>query len=167
MSPLNEFRYLVLAAQRDGNRLLAEALRPLGVTPAQSEVLAVLAAVPGQAPLSLHALGARLVCETGSPSRLVAATVSAGWVARRPVADDARRIALALTPAGAALAAQVAAVEQEFLEELEGLLAASPQPAPLAALNDTLWRIVAHLPSGKALRLRLAEEGATGAPGAT
>lgn len=164
MSPLNEFRYLVLAAQRDGNRLLAEALRPLGVTPAQAEVLAVLAA---WAPLSLHALGERLVCETGSPSRLVAATVSAGWVARRPVADDARRIALALTPAGAALAAQVAAVEQEFLEELEGLLAASPQPAPLAALNDTLWRIVAHLPSGKALRLRLAEEGATGAPGAT
>lgn len=156
MTPLNEFRYLVLAAQRDGNRLLAEALRPLGVTPAQSEVLTVLA---GQSPLSLQALGERLVCETGSPSRLVAAMVSAGWVARRPSSEDQRRVELSLTPSGAAVSAQVAALEQEFLGELEGLLAG----APLAALNETLWRVVAHLPSGKALRLRLLEE----APGAS
>jgi MarR family transcriptional regulator, organic hydroperoxide resistance regulator len=151
MSPLNEFRYLVLATQRDGQRLLAEALRPLGVTPAQAEVLSVLAR---RAPLSLHALGERLVCETGSPSRLVAAMVAAGWLARRSAPDDARRILFSLTPAGSALATQAAAVEAEFLVELESLLAG----APLGALNAALWRVVSPLPAGKALRLRLAEE---------
>jgi MarR family transcriptional regulator, organic hydroperoxide resistance regulator len=150
VSPLGELRYLVLAAQRDGNRLLAEALRPLGLTSAQAEVLGVLAA---RAPLSLHALGERLVCETGSPSRLVASMVRAGWLERRPAPDDARRIGLSLTPTGAALAAQAAAVEAEFLAELGELLG----DAPLAALNAALWRLVARLPSGKALRLRRAE----------
>ncbi|HKI98662.1 MAG TPA: MarR family transcriptional regulator [bacterium] len=154
MSPLNQFRYLVLAAQRDGNRLLAEALRPLGVTPAQAEVLTVLA---GGQELSLQALGERLVCETGSPSRLAAAMVAAGWLQRRTAPEDARRIVLSLTPAGTGQAAQVAAVEHEFLAELEALLV----DAPLAAFNETLWRLVAHLPSGKALRLRLQEEAVT------
>lgn len=37
-----ELRYLILAIQREGNRLLAAELRPLGVTPSQAEVLRVL-----------------------------------------------------------------------------------------------------------------------------
>ena len=39
MDPVEELRYLVLAVQRDGNRALAALLRPLGVTPAQAEVI--------------------------------------------------------------------------------------------------------------------------------
>ncbi len=151
MTPLNEFRYLVLAAQRDGNRLLSEALRPLDLTPAQAEVLVVLAQRP---PLSLAALGERLVCETGSPSRLVASMVASGWLERRPDPHDARCIRLSLTPAGAALARQAAAIEGEFQAELELLLAG----LPLQSASEALWRIVAHLPSGRALRRRLAEE---------
>ena len=37
-----ELRYLILAAQREGARALAELLRPAGLTAAQAEVLAVL-----------------------------------------------------------------------------------------------------------------------------
>lgn len=140
-------RMLVLAVQRDVHRLLAEALRPLGITPAQAEVLAVLAA---EAPLSLQALGERLVCETGSPSRLVEGLVRAGLVARGPVAGDARQIALRLTPAGAQRAAQVVAAEAEFEVELGGLLAG----APVAPVTEALERMAALLPSGRALRLR-------------
>ena len=33
MDSVEELRYLVLAAQRDGNRMLAAQLRPLGLTP--------------------------------------------------------------------------------------------------------------------------------------
>jgi MarR family transcriptional regulator, organic hydroperoxide resistance regulator len=145
-----ELRMLLLAVQRDLHRLLGEALRPLSVTPAQAEVLTVLA---GQAPLSLQALGERLVCETGSPSRLVAGLVRAGLVAREPSADDGRQIALRLTSAGAERAAQVAAAELEFEAEVSGLLAG----LPVEDLRDALWRLVRLLPSGKALRLRLAE----------
>lgn len=144
-------RLLVLGAQRDLHRLLGEALAPLGVTPAQAEVLTVLAPRP---PLSLQALGERLVCETGSPSRLVATLVRVGWVRRRAAADDARRIELSLTPAGAALADRVQAAEAELLAELGAVLQGQP-PGPV---NETLWRLVAHLPAGRALRLRLAEE---------
>jgi hypothetical protein len=43
MRPLEEAALLILAAQREGHRLMASALRPLGVTPAQAEVLQVLA----------------------------------------------------------------------------------------------------------------------------
>src|SRR5262245_44290953 len=95
-----QLRYLVLAAQREGSRLFAEQVRPLGLTPAQAEVLRVLREAQ---PLSLIELGERLVCETGSPSRLVDGMVKAGFVARAPSATDQRKVTLALTPAGAAL----------------------------------------------------------------
>ena len=63
---IEELRYLVLAAQREGNRRLTDALRPLDVTPAQAEVLGILAG--SAAPLSVKELGALLVCESGRPT---------------------------------------------------------------------------------------------------
>ena len=38
----SELRFLVLAAQREGNRQLTQALRDLGLTPAQAEVISAL-----------------------------------------------------------------------------------------------------------------------------
>ena len=38
MQPVEELRYLMLAVQREGNRTLTEALRPLDLTPSQAEV---------------------------------------------------------------------------------------------------------------------------------
>lgn len=116
MDPVEELRYLVLAAQRDGNRALAALLRPLGVTPAQAEVIGVLAAA-GR-PLTVSEVGELLVCEPGSPSRLVASLVSAGLVARTAHERDGRASALALTDAGKRLAKKTRAVEQRFHEEL-------------------------------------------------
>ena len=43
-------RYLVLAAQREGNRRLTGELRAIGLTPSQSEVMRILG---DHAPLSL------------------------------------------------------------------------------------------------------------------
>jgi hypothetical protein len=65
----SELRYLILGAQREGNRTLTELLKPIGVTPSQAEVLSVLADAGD--PLSVRDVGERLVCESGSPSRLV------------------------------------------------------------------------------------------------
>src|SRR4051795_75888 len=76
VEPIEELRYLVLGAQREGARVLAELLRPIGLTAAQAEVLAVLRDAAG--PLTVREIGERLVCETGSPSRLVATVVSSG-----------------------------------------------------------------------------------------
>jgi DNA-binding MarR family transcriptional regulator len=116
MEPADELRYLVLAAQRDGNRALAALLRPLGVTPAQAEVIGVLAAA-GR-PLTVTEVGEVLVCEPGSPSRLVSSLVTAGLVARDAHEHDGRASALALTDAGARLAKRVRAAEDRFHVDL-------------------------------------------------
>ena len=121
MQAVEEFRYLVLAAQREGNRILTEALRPLDLTPSQAEVLRVLAE---HQPLSLIALGDLLVCESGSPSRLVNGLVEAGLVKRVPNASNGRRVKLTLTETGEEMATRVSAVEATLYgfisEALEG-----------------------------------------------
>jgi DNA-binding MarR family transcriptional regulator len=139
-------RYSVLAAQREGNRILARALRPLGLTPSQAEVLAVLA---DHGPLSVEALGGLLVCETGSPSRLAGSLVAKGHAQRRADPGDLRRTLVALTVEGRAAAARVRAVEDAFYGAL-GDVACDPA-APWDALATSWLR---DTPSGLALRRR-------------
>mgnify|MGYP000041114978 CR=1 FL=1 len=108
MSPLQELRFLILAAQRTGSRAMSAVLKPLGLTPAQAEVLQVLAEF---GPITLRTLGALLICETGSPSRLAAGLVDRGLVGRLAVDEDRRAVLLCLTPAGETLLARAAEVE--------------------------------------------------------
>jgi DNA-binding MarR family transcriptional regulator len=110
-------RYLVLAAQRAGNLLLSDRLRPLNLTTAQAEVIRVL---DDNQPMTIGDLGGMLVCETGSnPSRLVERLVSTGLVQRQPAPDDRRRVTLTLTDAGEKAAADVRDIENEFYAELD------------------------------------------------
>ncbi len=143
------FRLLVRALERDVHRLLGDALEPLGVTPAQAEVLAVLATAAERQPVALQALGERLVCEVGSPSRLVEGLVRAGLVERKPVPGDGRKVGLSLTGAGRRCAAAVAEAEAAFEAGLSAQLGGSLQD-----VNGLLWRLVGQLPAGRALRLR-------------
>jgi DNA-binding MarR family transcriptional regulator len=78
-----QLRYLILAAQREGNRQLTVMLSEIGVTQAQSEALRVIA---DHGPLALKELGDMLVCDTGtSPSRIVDRLV-----AKRLAAEERR-----------------------------------------------------------------------------
>lgn len=147
MRPVERFRYLVLAAQREGNRLLAELLRPLGLSPSQAEVLRVLADTPG---LSLQQLGRRLVCEAGSPSRLVDGLVRAGLVTREPDEADRRAVRLRLTTGGQIAADAVAARESD----LDALLETALDAAGIAAANAALEQAVRGTLAGDALALR-------------
>ncbi|HMA34188.1 MAG TPA: MarR family transcriptional regulator [Chloroflexia bacterium] len=155
MARNGELRYLILAAQREGSRLFADQVRPLGLTPSQAEVLRVLHEAQ---PLSLIALGERLVCETGSPSRLVDGLVQAGLVTRRPSATDQRKVTLSLTPAGAARYQQLAAVEQRF-DALITQFTSGGDPATLAVITAALWQFVQDKPSGRALARRFPNNG--------
>ena len=102
MDPVLELALLVKAAQRELERRMNDAMRPLGLTAAQADALAVI----GQAgPLSLEELGELLIAEAGHPSRLVDRLVEAGLVERRPATGDRRRIELTLTARGRRLAA--------------------------------------------------------------
>src|SRR4051812_38070940 len=154
MQPIEELRYLILAAQREGSRLFAEALRPLSLTPSQAEVLRVL---QDHAPLSLIALGDLLVCETGSPSRLVQGLVEDGLVARLPSATDKRMVTLTLTDRGREMAAKVGALESQFYAANAGLVNDAPVPEILALLR----RFVDGKPAGMALARRTGREPAS------
>lgn len=127
------------------------ALRPLRLTPSQAEVLRVL---QDHEPLSLIALGDLLVCETGSPSRLVQGLVEDGLVERIPSATDKHMVTLTLTNLGREMAAKVGALESQFYEANAGLV----KDAPLLEILELLWRFVEGKPTGTALARRMGRE---------
>ena len=144
-----ELRYLVLAANSEGKRQLAQQLRPLGLTPSQAEVLRVLA---DHAPLSLNGLGSLLVCESGSsPSRLVDRVVAQGLVNRRPGTADGREVVLTLTPEGERLAVEVGAVEDAMYAAIDALTGDD-----VDATLDFLRSYINGSSSGDALARRIA-----------
>jgi DNA-binding MarR family transcriptional regulator len=153
MTPAEELRYLILALQREGNRLLAAGLRPLELTPSQAETLRVLA---DHQPLTLTGLGELLVCETGdSPSRLVDRLVKVGLIRREVDPGDRRQVNLTLTSAGQRRAREVSTVEAELHGAMESLLAGQPVDQTL-----TLLRTLADaFPAGQALARRRGHPG--------
>jgi DNA-binding MarR family transcriptional regulator len=155
MKVVEELRYLVLAIQREGNRLLAAELRPLGITPSQAEVLRVLR---DHGPLTLNALGGLLVCETGnSPSRLVDRLVAQGLVKRGIDKVDRRYLALSLTTSGRALHRRIITAENRLHRTMHDLVAGQ-------ALDETIstLRLLADaFPAGAALARRRDPELAT------
>jgi DNA-binding MarR family transcriptional regulator len=126
-------RYLVLAAQREGNRRLTRGLCDIGLTPSQSEVLRILG---DHAPLSLTGLGELLVCESGkNPSRLVDRLVDAGLVERAIAHDDRRHVTLRLTDAGRAAEAAVRDVEDRLYAFVDAATASLDMRPVIEALR--------------------------------
>lgn len=148
---IEELRYLILAVQREGNRQFADALRPLYLTPSQAEVVRVL---QDHEPLSLIALGDLLVCETGSPSRLVQGLVEDGLVERIPSSADKRMVTLTLTNAGREMATKINTLEAQFYEAYACLV----KDAPLPEILGLLWQFVEGKPAGMALARRMGRE---------
>jgi MarR family transcriptional regulator, organic hydroperoxide resistance regulator len=149
MTPAEELRYLVLALQREGNRQLTEVLRPLGLTPAQAEVLQVLDQFDQ---LTLLELGERLVCETGSPSRLVKGMVKAGYVIRTPDPNDGRAVRLSLSDTAQALMPQLNAIETAYNDEVGDM--AKDLPISLESLIAIFGGILEGTTAGRAIDLR-------------
>lgn len=143
-------RLTILAVQREGNRMLAERLRPLGVTPAQSEILTVLGE---RGPISLRTLGELIVCEVGSPSRAVDLLVTRGWVERMPSSRDRRSIELSLSESGQALLPRVREATAHFdamLEERIGSRGAT-------RLLEAMQRVLGESPSAASLERRFGD----------
>jgi MarR family transcriptional regulator, organic hydroperoxide resistance regulator len=145
---VEELRYLILGAQREGARALAELLRPAGLTPAQGEVLAVLR--EAERPLTVREIGDRLVCEGGSPSRLVASLVDAGLLQRGSRAGDRRAVELSFTAQGESAAREVRHAEAALHEWLGTAIG---DREVLAAIR-TLRKLVEDRPAGHAIARR-------------
>jgi MarR family transcriptional regulator, organic hydroperoxide resistance regulator len=145
---VEELRYLILGAQREGARALAELLRPAGLTPAQGEVLVVVQ--QAGRPLTVREIGERLVCEGGSPSRLVASLVDAGLLQRGDHPADRRAVELSLTVRGVAAAQEVRSAEGALHDWLAGTLA----DRDIAATIRALRKLVGGRPAGDAIARR-------------
>ncbi len=157
MSPEEEFRFLILGLQRDGNRALAAMLAPLGVTPSQAEAIRCLA---DAGPISLRGLGGLLICEAGSPSRLVNALVERGLVERREDLEDRRHVVLALTDAGRSLETKILTVEMK----LHAWISHKAGPANIPDMIGLLRPFLEDTASGEAIvrRKKLGPNGVRG-----
>ena len=147
MRPGEHLRYLVLAAQREGNRMFAAALKPLNLTPAWAEALSVL---DKREPLTIRELGLLLVCEGDHPSRLVTRMVSAGLLTTEPSPHDDRARWIRLTPAARSLLPRLREIEDQLHTAIE----AAVDPANLEAARAVLAGFVDGLPAGEALQRR-------------
>jgi DNA-binding MarR family transcriptional regulator len=147
VDPLVELALLIKAAQRELERRMNDAMRPLGLTAAQADALLVI----GQTePTSLKALGDLLIAEAGHPSRLVDRLVEAGLVERRAAGDDRRRIDLSLTARGRRLVKRVETARQEVLDLARELIG-DRDVAPLA---DLLRELVEFTPYAELIASR-------------
>jgi MarR family transcriptional regulator, organic hydroperoxide resistance regulator len=154
MQLAEEIRYVLLAVQREGNRYFNDALRPLDLTASQAEVLRVL---QDHQPISLGELGSLLVCEHGSPSRLVNGLVTVGLVERVTSPRDGRFVTLSLTQKGKERAEQVAAIEAILDQQILQLI----EDTPIDGLLALFWRYIEDRPTGKALARRTGRARAT------
>jgi DNA-binding MarR family transcriptional regulator len=152
MRVAERIRYLALAVQREGNRQLSAELRPLGVTPAQSEALRIIA---DHEPMTLTDVGRMLVCESGTnPSRIIDKLVDSGLVDRVVDAVDRRRVTLRLTAAGRECERAIRVVEDRMYDQLDAAFA----HVDTAVLIGQLESLVHGRPSGLALAARIAGE---------
>ncbi len=155
MRPEEELRFLILGAQREGSRNLTAQLSPLGLTPSQAEVVRCLA---DHGPMSLRALGGLLVCESGSPSRLVETLVSRDIVARKEDPADRRQVTLELTRTGKSLDGKVRQIEDQLYAGIGSQLGKAGLASALALLRPLLAGSI----SGEAIARRKAAPEAKG-----
>ncbi|RFA13638.1 hypothetical protein B7R22_13380 [Subtercola boreus] len=152
MRTAEQLRYLILAAQREGNRVLQALLTELDLTPAQSEALGLIS---DHGPLALSELGDMLVCDSGTnPSRIVNRLVAAGLVERHPGKQDRRQIRLSASRLGASTAERVRRIEGRLYDSIDAAVSDADQQVLIRALG----RLTEHSPAGESLHKRLAAE---------
>ena len=147
MRPGEHLRYLVLAAQREGNRMFASALKPHNLTPAWAEALSVLVE---REPLTIRELGLLLVCEGEHPSRLVNRMVTAGLLTTEPSPDDERARWIRLTPHARSLLPKLREIEDQLHTAIE----ATVDRTNLKACQAVLEGFIDGQPAGETLQRR-------------
>jgi MarR family transcriptional regulator, organic hydroperoxide resistance regulator len=152
VDPSEELRYLILAAQREGDRALSAALRPYGLTTAQAEAVDVLR--KAKRPLTVKEIGERLICEHGSPSRLMQTLVRKGLVERSAAKDDGRLTLLRLSSKGRTAAQRMTEAKRRIDRAIAPILERHDVDSTLVLLRS----MVGDMSAGRALARRIADE---------
>jgi len=100
-------------------RILAERLKPLGLTVAQFDALANLYVGDG---ISQQQLAARLLVTKGNVTGLLNRLVEHGWVERRADPDDRRAHRVLLTKRGRKIAKKALVTQRDLVDEMMGVL---------------------------------------------
>lgn len=148
MNIIEELRYLIVCVNKEGTKKLAEILKPLNITPNQSEVLMVLSK---KEPLSLKELGELLICESKSPSRLVQRLVDNGLVYKSKSINDNRKSVLHLTQEGRKLIPLIMEKEIIFNQILSDSIS---NKIDISILNDILHTQIKNTGSEKKIKIR-------------
>ena len=131
-----ELRYLILALQRQGNRRLNGLFRKLGLTTSQAEALEIIGTF---GPMSTRDVGAYLVCESGSPSRLLASLAAKGLTLSSRSTADKRATLHALTPEGRQVLGEIVKLERIFEAELADTLNRASEAHPGNMLSQLAY----------------------------
>lgn len=114
-----EFRYLILALQRQGNRQLNKLFSEVGLTNSQAEAIEIIGEY---GPMSTREVGKYLICEPGSPSRLLSALATKGFTMTSQSTADKRVTLHALTPKGREMLTRIGELKKSFHGELASSL---------------------------------------------
>lgn len=101
----------------------------------------------------MREIGQRLVCEGGSPSRLMSTLTHKGLVESTVGSADRRTTLLSLTPTGTDAARAVSEIEHNLYGALTSIL----DDDQVAAVLPVLRTLVGQLPAGQALQRRIAD----------
>jgi DNA-binding MarR family transcriptional regulator len=135
----DQFCFPLYAAANLVTRAYGPLLAPLGLTYPQYLVMMVLWE---SSPLTVRALGERLLLESGTLSPLLRRLEARKLLKKQPDPADARRVIVSLTPRGRALADGVASVPQALLCRL--LERGGEEAArEVLAMRDQLKRLLA------------------------
>lgn len=115
LNTFEELRYLIKAADKEGELHYANLLKPYNITPSQNEILKILSVKDG---LSISQIGDLLICGSDNPSRLVERLLSKAFIEKRKDPNDARMSNIFITEKGQALLEQTSVIEQSFNDHI-------------------------------------------------
>ncbi|MDF7669193.1 winged helix DNA-binding protein [Lactobacillus sp. ESL0703] len=104
-------RFLIKGSERESMRIFNNMLADYSITANQAEVLMILSQV---GPLSLKEIGQLLICEKGSPSRLIQSLVNKNLVSKTTNKIDQRKNVLTLTKKGEELIPKINEVNHQL-----------------------------------------------------
>ena len=134
-----EFRYLILALQRQGGRQLNAKLSELGITSSQAEAIEIVGA---HGPMSTREVGEYLICESGSPSRLLATLAAKGLTVASQSNQDKRATLHALTRTGRETLQDIKELNNNFQAQLAEILNQAVENHPDDALSQLVSLLV-------------------------
>lgn len=119
MNKIEELRYLIKAADAEGEQTYRKKLSVCNITPTQNEILKILS---NQKPLSINQIGDQLICGSDHPSRLIQRMIDKELLSKEEDRSDYRKTLISITDEGKKMLEKTREIEEKFNHELEQMI---------------------------------------------